>query len=559
MIAGLFIVGGGLYHTGAAHALGRLLSRISSQNEASLLVVTMVAAALLSGLMSSAGATAVLIPVVVNVAWRAKVNPSRLLMPLAFASLTGGLLTLIGTPPNLVVSNELSAHGLRPFGFFAFTPMGVLVLGLGLGFILLLGRHLLPDRGRPGVLAAYEAQENAPSLDELAEAYRLPENLFRVRVRSSSPLVGMTLAQADLRARFNANVIEVHAWPNLQTPPSKARPVTPETRLEINDVLHVQGRPQDIARMAEKVRLGILPHTPGSEPVSSQELGMVELLLPPRSDLIGRTLEEARFRDKYDVTVLAIRHMGEAIPPHEATGTRLRFGDTLLVFGRWSRIRVLQEEGRNFVVVGQPREMLEQQRTPQRAGMAALIMVAMLGLMSFDVLPPVAAVLLAAVVMVLTGCLSMEQAYGAMNWQSVVLLAGMLPLATALQQTGGVSVMAEVLTAALGGAGPLAVLAGILALTSLFSQFISNTATTVLMAPVAYQAAVALGVEPHAFLMGVAVAASTAFATPIATLSSTMVMAPGGYRFGDFVRVGLSLQVLVLAASLVALPLLFPF
>ncbi len=559
MIAGLFVVGGALFRTGVADAIGDLLTRIAGSSETSLVVVTMATVALLSAFLSSAGATAVLIPVVVNMAWRAKVEPSKVLMPLAIGSLFGGLLTLIGTPPNLVINNELTRHGLPGFGFFSFTPIGLVVLAVAIGFIVLLGRYFLPTRGQRNAEQNYEERSSVLSLDELADEYDLPGKLFLARVRSSSPLVNRTLEEAGLRRRYGVNVLEIQRWPGREGTPQPARSVSPETHLEPNDLLHIQGATEEVTRMAKEVRLGLLPYEAGDDPLLSNELGLVEILLPPRSQLNGQTLQEARFRDKYDVTVLSMRRFGEPIPTEEISTTRLHFGDTLLVLGSWERIRLLQEERRNFVVVGLPRELLEISRTTEHAIRASLIMVIMLALMTFNVVPPVAAVMLAATAMILTNSLSMEQAYGTMNWQSIILLAGMLPLATALQKTGGVTFIAQALTQNLGGLGAPAVMAGIFVLTSVFSQFISNTATAVLMAPIAYQAATTLGVAPHAFLIAVTVAASSAFATPVATMSGTMVMAPGGYRFGDYVKMGLALQLLVLVVAMVALPILFPF
>ncbi|MBN1260429.1 MAG: SLC13 family permease, partial [Anaerolineae bacterium] len=538
MIAGLLVVGSGLYQTGVAHAIGALLTRVAGDSEPRLIVVSMIAVALLSALMSSAGATAVLIPVIVSMAWRARISPARLLLPLAIGSLLGGLLTLIGTPPNLVVSGELVRHGLAPLSFFSFTPIGLATLGLGIVFMLTLGRRLLPQKTHSG--GAYNDPESNVSLGELGETYDLPEDLMRVRVRASSPLVGMTLREAALRPRYHVNVLEVQHWPHRRAAPEEAHPVTPESHLEIDDILHVQGEPANVTQMAQEERLGLLSGGPDASLLFSDELGMVELLLPPRSQLLGRTLQENRFRDKYDVTVLSLKRGDKVLAPEESAATRLRFGDTLLVLGTWARIRLLQEERRNFVVVGLPKEMLEVQRTPAHALISGVIMVGMLALMTLEIMPAVTAVLLAAVAMVLTESLTMEQVYGAMNWQSLILLAGMLPLASALQATGGVTFIANALTASLGSMGPVTVMAGIFLLTALFSQFISNTATTVLMAPIAYQAAVTLGVAPQGFLVAVAVAASTAFAMPMATMSTTMVMAPGGYRIRDYVRIGLA-------------------
>ena len=304
--------------------------------------------------------------------------------------------------------------------------------------------------------------------------------------------------------------------------------------------------------------LGILPAESGEGGLLPQELGMAEVLLTPRSRLAGQTLKSSRFRDKYRVTVVGIMRLGKPVTT-DLGNLELRFGDTLLVHGTWQAISLLSQETHDFVVVGQPAEMALARPAAQRAPVALAIMVGMLLLLVFELVPAVVAVLLAAVAMVLTGCLSMEDAYRNMNWQSLILLAGMLPMSTALQKTGGVQFVADFLVGTLGRWGPLAVIVGLFLLAGFFSQFISNTATTVLIAPIALKAALSLGVAPHAFLMVVAVAASTAFATPIATVSNTLVLGSGNYSFADFARVGIPLQLLIMAAILGLLPFLFPF
>lgn len=554
MIAGLFIVGNGLVQTGVADALGDRLARVAGTSEVRLLVMTMVVAAVLSAFMSSTGAVAILLPMVVSLAWGARVSPSKLLIPLAYASVVGGLLTLIGTPPNIVVSDQLVAGGFRPFGFFSFTPVGLLAVGLAIGFMVLVGRRLLPERvHRP----AGEEGESI-SISDLAQAYQLSENLFRLRLRMASPLVGMRLDEADLPGRFDVTVLSIQQWPDRRSSPLPAAPAGPDTILSAQDILHVQGAPERVALLARDARMGIVPANEEQGELLPQELGMAEVLLTPRSRLIGQTLVNSRFRDKYRVTVLGVMRLGKLVTGPVGT-IELRFGDTLLVQGTWQSISLLSQESHDFVVVGQPAEMARARPAARRAPVALACMVGMLVLLAFNIVPNVVAVLLAAVLMVLTGCLSMEDAYKGMNWSSLILLAGMLPMATALQKSGGVQYVANLLTGSLGQWGPLPVMVGLFLLTGFFSQFISNTATTVLVAPIALQAAITLGVAPYAFLMTIAVAASTAFATPIATSSNTLVLGSGGYRFSDFLRVGLVLQVLIMAVVVLVLPLLFPF
>lgn len=556
MIAGLFIVGAGLVQTGVADALGKRLARLAGTSEIRLLVATMLVAAGLSAFMSSTGAVAILLPMVVGLAWGAKVSPSKLLIPLAYGSVVGGLLTLIGTPPNIVVSNQLAAGGYGPFGFFSFTPIGLLALAVAVIFMVFVGRHLLPARARR--ISGGAEGDDAVSLSDLAQAYRLPGNLFRLRLRMASPLVGKLLAEADLPARYGVNVLGIQPWPDRRSTPLPAQPAGPETLLAVQDILHVQGTPEQVAKLARDERMGIIPAAEGQERLLPNEFGMAEVLLTPRSRLVGQTLGSSRFRDKYHVTVLGVMRLGKPVTDPLVTA-ELRFGDTLLVQGTWQAISLLSDESHDFVVVGQPVEMAQARPAARRAPVAVACMLGMLILMAFNIVPHVIAVLLAAVVMVLAGCLTMEDAYKNMNWQSLVLLAGMLPMATALQKSGGVQYVADLLTNSLGQWGPMAVMLGLFLLTGFFSQFISNTATTVLVAPIAFQAALTLSIAPHAFLMTVAVAASTAFATPIATASNTLVLGSGGYRFSDFLRVGIVLQVVIMIVVLLALPLLFPF
>lgn len=554
IIAGLFIVGAGLFQTGVADALGRQLMRFAGAGEARLIAAIMLIVAFLSAFLSSTGTVAVFLPVAVSLAQRAGVSPAKLLLPLAYGSLIGGMLTAIGTPPNIVVSNQLQAAGLPPFGFFSFTPIGIVMLAIGIGYMITVGRHLLPARAH---LSA-ASEHGKPPIDPatLLALYDLPGKLARVQIEPSSPLVGQTLAQASLRARYRVNVVDVepHARRGVMVAP---RIASSDLTLQPMDVLLVKGSAEDVARLAREQHVRVLATGVSPDDLITEETGIVELVLTPRSRLIGKSLREARFQDTYQVLALAILRLGA---PLDAPTSRveLRFGDTLLVQGTWERIASLLDERDDFVVVGEVRRPSTERARTRRAPIALAIMLGMLILISFDVLPMVTAVLLAAVAMVLTGCVSMEEGYRAINWESVVLIAGMLPMATALDKTGGLQLMASGLTATLGALGPLALMAGLFVLTALFSQFISNTATTVLMAPIALQAAAELSVSPYPLLMIVAIAASTAFATPIASPVNTLVLGPGDYRFNDFVRVGTPLLVLVLIASLLVVPVVFP-
>lgn len=557
IIAGLFVVGGSLYQTGVAGLVGRWLYRAAGGNVTKLMILAVLTVGILSGFMSSTGATAVLLPVVVMLARDAHTSPSKLLMPLSFGALMGGLITLIGTPPNLVASNMLRDNGLEPFGFFAFTPIGLLGIALLVIFTLLVGRHLLPHR-QPGGDSEYPTDENVVGIGAMATAYSLHNSLFRLRVRRNSPMVGYRLGELKLGSRYHVQVLELQSAMKDAEGIHPPAPADADYRIQPYDVMHVQGAAENVMRMAREQELGLRPavEEPG-RPVAA-ELGLAEIMPTPDSQLVGRTLQDVRFRSVYGVSVMGIKRMGKALRGNPAI-VPLNFGDTLLVCGTWANIARLQKERRNLVVIGQPKEMANALLDTSKAPLATLILVGMLALMIFNLLPTVTAVLLTAVALVLTGCLPIREVYRTISWESLVLIAGMLPMSTALQKVGGVEYIADQLIAGLGGMGPLAVLAGVFLITNIFTQFMSNTATAVLLAPIAYTAALRMGVAPQAYMMAVAIAASSAFATPIASPVNTLVLSPGGYHFFDFVKVGVPMVLIMLALSMVVLPILFPF
>jgi len=538
----LFVVGGAVLQTGLAGVVGRRILAVAGDRPGWLLAVIMLAVAVLSGFMSDTGTVAVLLPAIISLANTAKIPPSRLLIPLAFGALLGGATTLIGTTPNIIASDLLREAGYTPFSFFSFTPMGAVMLMIGIGFMLLLGRRLLPER-----VSAKEMQQMATP-EELVDLYRLPDNLFRLRVRRTSPVVGKTIGALEMRSKFGLTVIEVQR---------QGMELTPEagTLIENQDTLVVQGGADEAAHAAAVLNLGV--QSAKEEGLISEEVGIAEVLLPPRSSLLGKTVVEANFGRQYNLTVLGI-HGPSAQEKLDVRNTRLRFGDILLVQGPWAKILALREQRRDFVVMGQPETMVGAP-TRKRAPVALIILLGMLVLMVGEAFPIATTAMLAALLMVLTGCLTMDEAYSAIDWKSIVLVAGMLPMSIALDKVGLVSLAAVQLTAWLGGVGPVAVLAILFLVTSLFTQVLSNTATTVLIAPIALQAAVNLGIQPYAFMMAVAVGASMAFSSPVASPVNTLVMGAGSYRFGDYIKVGAPMIVLMLGIAVLLLPVLFPF
>ncbi len=549
LIAGLFVVGEGLLRTGVAYAVGNWLMGVAGTSENRLLVMLMLVVACLSAFMSSTGAVAIFIPVALNLAAKAGASPSRLLMPMAFASLIGGMLTLIGTPPNLVVSTQLTREGFDSFAFFDFTPIGLLVLVVGILYLVLVGRRFLRKELDPA-----GATLDRLSLEDLVLSYGLSDQLHRLRIWAGSPLENKTVVQASLRTRYGLTVLGIERQLRRS---KRVIPADVQTQFKAGDVIYVVGSRPDMDKMVRTENLEYLEWGEVEEQMAAQELGLVEVLLAPRSELIGKTLGKARFRERYGLNVLGVLRKGAPVEGDLAK-VSLAFGDSLLMGGGWTQISMLQGKQKDFLVLNLPREMDEVAPNRSRAPWALAITLGMLVLMTFKLVPAVTAVLLAALAIVLSGCVGMKQAYISINWESLVLIAGMLPMAAVLEKTGGVELIVTWLAESLGEAGPIALMAGLFVITSVFSQFISNTATTVLIAPIAVGAALEAGVSVYPFLMTVALAASTAFSTPMASPVNTLVLGPGGYKFNDFIKVGLPLQVLAMVVTLLVVPLLFP-
>jgi di/tricarboxylate transporter len=539
----IFIVSGGLFYTGVANLLGDRLLQLAGTGVARLVGVVMTAVGLMSGVMNNVGATAVMMPAVVAMSRKARINASKLLMPLAFGSLLGGMITLIGTPPNILVSDALRQAGLEPFSLLDFAPVGLTALALGVVYMTLFGWRLLPDRSSAELLAAVAGPD-----EELVDLYRLGERLFRARIPHGSPLIGQTLAASGLRQDFDLSVISLERPDGSRLAPGK------DMVLRRGDMLLVEGMVDHVA-WAEATGLLDLQPEVGVEDrdLQSGAVGITEVLLSPHSGLVGKTLADIHFREKYNLNVLAILREGR---PYRTglVDLPLRFGDTLLVQGPRQNFRILQRE-RDFVVLGDVEDgrAIRTQKAPLALGILGVMLVPVVA----GWLPITAAALLAGVLMVLTGCLTMDEAYQSIEWKAVFLVAGTLPLGIAMAKTGTADFLAGLMVETVGGFGPVALLAGFYILTNLLTQFMSNAASTVLIAPIAIDAAQRVGSDPHALLMAVAVGASAGFLTPVAHQSNVLVMGPGGYRFGDYLKSGLPLDLLTFAIVLVVVPLVW--
>lgn len=548
MIAGLFIVGEGLARTGVAASVGRQLMHLGGNSEIRLLLLMLPAVALLSAFMSSTGAVALLIPVVLSMTRNSSIQASRVLMPMAFAALIGGMLTLIGTPPNIIVADALRNAGLPSFQFFSFTPLGLAILIAGSLYLIFIARYLLPAHTHQSTQPAGDA------LQVLFERYELDDQLFHLTVPRHSPLVGKTVAEAGLRSRYETTVFASrHQGQALSTIDA----VLINSRIREGDTLYVYGTEAHVKALC-------IDHHLSATTLSADErrrvhtfFGAMEVLLTPQSSIEGRTLSEVQFREQTGASVIGVRRQNQPLAT-DFSGTALAAGDALLLTASWDILRNLKS-GRDFVILNQPIEMHDAPSHADRAFHAIAIVLTMIIVMTTGWLDNLTAILLAAFTMIVTGCLNISEAYQSLNGRSLVLIAGMLPLALAMQSSGAADLLVNGALAGVGEASPLLICGGLFLLTALLSQFISNTATTVLMAPITLGIAQGLGLNPMPFLMAVALAASSAFATPIASPVNTLVVTPGNYRFIDFVKVGVPLQLICLVVTLLLLPRLFPF
>ncbi|GAB3124313.1 SLC13 family permease [Novispirillum itersonii] len=550
LIAALFVVGEGLVRTGVAQRMGDWLVMKAGRNENRLLGLLMVSVAGIGSVMSSTGVVAIFIPVVLRITRAAGLAAGRLMMPLSMAALISGMMTLVATPPNLVVHAELQRHGLPGFGFFDFTPVGVPVLLLGVAYMAVARRWLTVRGGA-------KPKRHRPRLADWVEKYRLHEREYRLRVAPLSPLVGQRLSDLNLRAASGVNIVLIErATPRLGD--RFVRPLA-HTVLEAGDVIYLDlSQPTvDVDHVAELYRLDRLPLTAPYFSDRTHEIGMVEVMVPPTSRLVGKTVLTGKVRSDYDLTVIGL-HRNNSPHPGRLLDTPLKTGDTLLLIGPWKAIRRLQADPSDLIVLTLPAEVDDAVPAAGRAPQALAALAVMVGLMVSGAVPNVQAALIACLLLGALRCVDLSSAYRSIHWQSLILIVGMLPFSIALQRTGGVTLAADVLIATTGGASLHTVLACLFAVTAVLGLFISNTATAVLMAPVALAVAQTLGASPLPFAMTVALAASAAFMTPVSSPVNTLVVGPGNYTFGDFIRIGVPFTLIVMAVTVALVPLLFP-
>lgn len=548
LVAGLLVVGEMLARTGVARAVGDWILQKGGANETRLLVLIMIGAAVLGAVMSSTAVVAIFIPIVMRIAAETNLNGSRLLLPMSYAALISGMLTLIATTPNIVVHEELKNAGFEGFGFFSFTLVGAGILLVAILYILVVGRRMLA-----------QDQVSAPSgsvirsIEELWSEFRTSENYLRVRIGATSSLDGLTIADSGL---IDAGVRVLGIERSGSTGDIAITP-SPAAELRRGDVLLVLGEDDLVAAACAHFDLAPQDVTQQDRKRWLWEMGAAKVLIHPESSLLGKTLRDVTFRDAYDLHVVGLRRQSEA--QEDFRNVNFQPSDSLMVVGAWSRIRQLQTMTHDFVVTELPSEIGDIVPSYRKMPTALGILVLMVGVTIFDLIPLVAAVLLAGLAGIATRCLTMEDAYESIHWPSLVLIAGMLPLADALDVTGGTRVIVDALMNLAGEAGPYVMLSVLFALTAGLGLVLSNTASAVLVAPIAIYAAAALDVSPYPFAVAVVIAASCAYSTPVSTPVVTLVVDPGGYRFTDFLKVGIPLLILSYFVTLLLAPLIFPF
>ena len=556
MMIGLFVVGGGIFRTGLAKLISSKILRLAGESEIRLFVLVMLVTASIGAFVSNTGTVAVMMPIVVSIAVSAKVSPKRFLMPLAFAS-SMGILTLIATPPNMIVSNELEKNGFEALSFFSFTPVGLVCLAVGIVVLYFLSKFFLSDEdGKEN-----NDKKSGKSLTDLTHEYQL-HKLTHIAISDDSDMIGKTLRELQIPNRYNISIVTVEKIVGGGRFRKNTSEVVagPNTIIEKGDVLVCYGKKSNISRFIDENNFSVLEDVEkGTDIFDFQEIGIAEVFIMPNSKLVNRTIIDAHFRDEFNVNILGIQRKNE-YKMSDLQNEKLHSGDALLIQGTWTDIANLGDRQEDLVLVGQPLKEAAKVTINHKAPVAAVIMALMVIAMVTNIVAPVIAVMSAAVLMVITGCLrNVEEAYKNINWESVVLIAGRLPMAVAFEKTGAAALISDTLVGGLGSYGPYALLAGVYFGTSILTMFISNSATALLFAPIGIQAAANMGVSPYPFMFAVAVAASMCFASPFSTPPNALVMSAGRYKFIDYIKVGLPLQIIMGIVMILVLPLLFPF
>lgn len=559
MIASLFIIGEAFSKTGWTALAGEKLIELAKGSKARLLVITILGSGVLSGFVSNTGTVATLMPLTVSSAWNIGTLPSKMLMPMAFGSNTGGLLTLTGTPPNIIVNNTMIEHNFEGLSFFEFGLIGLPLLIIAVLYFKFIGHKLLPNN----------KTNNKPvnidnTIHKWIEAYKVDDDYYRLRIRSLSPLINTLIGNWDFEKTHGVSIIRLerrHPKPFKKGHEPFTEFPTTDTEMRYHDIITVKGDTKSINALMIKFRLGLLPLKPIKEELKNnlinQEVGMAEAIVIPNSVLIGRTIKLGRFFKRFGVQLMAVSRNNKPLIEKEVL---IKAGDAFLLRGSWKNIERLNKFYENLVVCGSPESMAKTVTNLNSKSFIALgALLLMIVLLVFKILPGAIASLLCAGIVLVTKCLPISKAYASISWTSVIMIAAMIPMGLALQKTGTAKFLADALVTSLGDFNPRVLLAGIFIITTIFSQVINNSATAVLMAPIAIIAAQSLGLSPTPFMITVAISASTAFLTPMGTTTNAMVLTSGGYKFLDYSKVGAPLLLLFLILTILIVPLTWSF
>ena len=566
MMIGLFVVGGAIMQTGLAKLTGNKLMALSRGNETITFLLVMLVTSFIGAFVSNTGTVALMMPIIMSIAAGSGMQSSRFLMPLAFAGSLGGMLTLIGTPPNLVIDEVLTESGYQPLAFFSFFPVGIIVIAIGIIVLMPLSKIFLSKK------QSGKKKKQGKSLDDLVDEYQLLDNLHRYIVPSRRPsaaldengeqmdIVGKTLKDLSIQKKYGVSIIEIRNEKKSRLGLVKdvsQNMAKSSSTIQVHDTLYIIGEEEKMKRFASDYGLRKMKDVK----IDFYDLGLTEIVVMPTSNFAGLRIGDANLRKRFGINVLGVKRGDEYITDN-LIAAKLHVGDMLLVQGEWTNLAHLATDTSNWVVIDQPEKTADKVLLDYKAPVAAAIMLLMIAMMVFDFIPvaPVTAVIIAGLLTVFAGCFrNVEAAYKTINWESIVLIAAMMPMSTALEKTGASALVSQGLVESLGSMGPTALLAGIYFTTSLMTMFISNTATAVLMAPIALVAAQQVGVSPYSFLFAVTLGASMCFASPFSTPPNALVMKAGGYTFMDYVKVGLPLQIIIGVVMTFVLPLLFPY
>ena len=564
MIAALFIVGEAMSKTGVTSWLGNKIVLWSRNNANKLLIMLILGTAIISGFVSNTGTVASLIPVAIAAAWRLKTTASKMLIPLAFAANTGGLLTLTGTPPNIIANQALLDAGYDSFHFFEYAYIGIPLLISIVLYMRFIGIKILPNN------SSNKTEDIDQSIETLEDSYQIYEGFWKVRIRPNSSAVGKKLSTLQLDSEMGISVMKIipseknakNLFDVLRFKPKETDSLLEENRtLQMNDELILNCSEKRVQRFIDKYNVAAKKIEGDiafiKENVLSDEVGLSELIVAPRSSYRGKKINVGRFAEKYNVQVIALNRYNKRIRGREFV---LQEGDTLLVRAKWEDIKAIQDESKDFLIVGHPEELAKEVGKISSKGIIAIFaMTFMVTLLVAGIFSSAIVVMMTAMILVAGGCINMNQSYRSINWNVVIIIAGMIPMGVALQKTGAAKLIADSMVGFLGQMHPTFFLAGVFLITTTLSQVMSNSATSILMAPIIISAALELGYSPIPFMMVLAVSASTAFLTPFGTTTNMMVMNAGNYTFKDYAKVGAGLLFIFFVISIILIPLIWPY